>query len=292
MLRFAVVVLLLVSVSLRNFSSASDKIPQPVPAPDAARAFCASVAQRLPRLGAQGCAAAGLTSNGGRSVQGVPIFYREQPSTAKNAIRVLVIGGIHGDELTASETVFRWIGRLAGDDAQPYHWKVVPLLNPDGMFAQPARRTNANGVDLNRNFPTPDWEVKARQYWERTVNKDPRRYPGPRPLSEPETRWLHEQLESFRPQAIVSVHAPLGVLDFDGPAPAPSRIGRLYLDQIGVYPGSLGNYSGVYRGIPVVTLELPHALVMPTPFEQDRIWRDMLRWLRQRLVLSGAGRGK
>ena len=31
----------------------------------------------------------------------------------------------------------------------------IPCLNPDGM--QLGRRTNANGVDLNRNFPTKNW---------------------------------------------------------------------------------------------------------------------------------------
>jgi murein tripeptide amidase MpaA len=31
----------------------------------------------------------------------------------------------------------------------------VPVLNPDGMLAAKPRRVNANGVDLNRNFPTP-----------------------------------------------------------------------------------------------------------------------------------------
>lgn len=274
------------------FLWAKSQVHAPVSKPEKPQtldALCARLAHKLPRFSAESCRASGLVPSGARSVDGVPIFQREQPAAERPAIRVLVIGAIHGDELTASQTVFGWISRLGDADARKFHWKIVPLLNPDGMLAQPARRTNAHGVDLNRNFPTPDWASKARPYWEQRTRRDPRRFPGPRPLSEPETRWLHEQLESFRPQAIVSVHAPLGVLDFDGPAPAPSRIGRLYLDQVGVYPGSLGNYSGVYRGVPVVTLELPHALVMPTAFEQDRIWRDMLRWLNQRLALSTVG---
>jgi hypothetical protein len=254
--------------------------------------FCAQVRKRLPRLPAGDCVDAGLKASGATSVQGVPIFEYVRAASQRSGapIRVLLIGGIHGDELTAIEISFRWLRRLSEPEAGRFEWKLVPLLNPDGFFSNTAQRTNANGVDLNRNFPTPDWQTKAKHYWEKQVNRDPRRYPGPKPLSEPESRWLHQQLDVFKPHAIVSVHAPLGVLDFDGPAPAPRRIGRLYLDQVGVYPGSLGNYSGVHRGVPVVTLELPHALNLPSEFEQDRMWRDILHWLNQRLVLNGAGK--
>ena len=40
----------------------------------------------------------------------------------------------------------------------------------------------------------------------------------------------------FKPHRIVSIHAPFGVLDFDGPSVPPTRLGRLYLDQVGIYP--------------------------------------------------------
>jgi hypothetical protein len=46
-------------------------------------------------------------------------------------------------------------------------WRFIPVLNPDGLLAKPARRMNANGVDLNRNFPTPQWakEAKASSFY-------------------------------------------------------------------------------------------------------------------------------
>jgi hypothetical protein len=53
----------------------------------------------------------------------------------------------------------------------------------------------------------------------------------------------------------------------------------LYLRLIGTYPGSLGNYAGVQRNTPVVTIELPFAGIMPTPAEVSNIWRDLVRWL-------------
>jgi murein peptide amidase A len=245
----------------------------------------------LPKLGKGRCAKSGLQPTGTLSVQGVPIWQREIKASAiapgtvnadglkPSSRKILLIGGIHGDELTSIEIALRWLERVGEPEAKIHHWKFVPLLNPDGFFLDKPTRTNARGVDLNRNFPTPNWKTEAAKYWQVTTGKDPRRFPGTAPLSEPESKWLNGQLQSFKPDLVISIHAPLGVLDFDGPPPPPRRIGRLYLDQVGIYPGSLGNYSGVHRGVPVVTIELPNALDMPSAFEQDRMWRDMLLWL-------------
>jgi hypothetical protein len=47
------------------------------------------------------------------------------------------------------------------------------------------------------------------------------------------------------------------------------------------YPGSLGRFAGVHLGLPVVTLELPSAGIMPTPADQRRMWVDLVAWLRE-----------
>lgn len=39
----------------------------------------------------------------------------------------------------------------------------------------------------------------------------------------------------------------------------PGASDTLYKNLMGTYPGSLGNYAGIYLGVPVITLELPHA---------------------------------
>ncbi|HJV54240.1 MAG TPA: M14 family zinc carboxypeptidase [Noviherbaspirillum sp.] len=215
------------------------------------------------------------------SRKGFPILKRVIPAarSSKEPVRVLLLGGIHGDELTAAAIVFQWMQWMHAAPAQDFEWEVAPVVNPDGMLAGKPQRVNANGVDLNRNFPTPGWRQDAPRYWARVTRRDPRRFPGSAPLSEPETRWLNEEMERFRPHVIISVHAPFGVLDFDGPAPAPRRFGRLYLSPVGVYPGSLGNYSGVHKNVPVITIELPNALAMPPQAEVRRIWQDMLGWI-------------
>jgi len=250
---------------------------------------CDRFVGRLPNVNRVQCEGAKLGDSGARSVQGTPLYLRDVGAD-RGKLRVLVIGAIHGDELSAASMALHWI-RLAEDERVdmpvPVHWRFVPVVNPDGMLGRPPRRINAHGVDLNRNFPTPNWEKDAPVYWQRRTGKDPRRWPGPKPLSEPETRFLHEQMEKFRPHLIVSIHAPYGVLDFDGPSVPPSRLGRLYLDQVGIFPGSLGNYGGVHKGVPVVTIELANAQRTPLDGEMRQMWLDLLRWTAVKISPDG-----
>jgi protein MpaA len=235
---------------------------------------------KLPNVNKALCEGSQLVDSGARSVGGIPLYTRDV-GPQKGGLRVMVIGGIHGDELSSSSVALHWIRLAASEEVQmpqPVHWRFLPIANPDGMLGQPPKRVNAAGVDLNRNFPTPNWDRDAPVYWHKRTGKDPRRFPGPKPLSEPETRFLHEQMQVFKPHLIVSIHAPYGVLDFDGPSVPPSRLGRLYLDQVGIFPGSLGNYGGVHKGVPVVTIELPNSQRTPLDAEMRQMWIDLLRW--------------
>ena len=251
--------------------------------------LCKDFSSKVPNVSVPLCEAAQLQDTQARSVLNRVIWSRDiRPDDAR--LRVLVLGGIHGDEMSSSSVVFHWISQAQvapADMPDPIHWRFIPALNPDGLFSRPARRVNAHGVDLNRNFPTPNWARDARHYWESRTGKDPRRWPGNAPMSEPESRFLLAQMDHFKPHLIVSIHAPYGVLDFDGPAVPPSKLGRLYLDQVGIFPGSLGNYGGIHKRVPVVTIELPSASRTPRDAEMRQMWLDLLRWTASRLG-SGA----
>jgi hypothetical protein len=258
--------------------------------------WCGLVATHVSSLPAAQCRAAGLRAGDGRSVRGTPLWVRDLPAaTGTPRYKVLLLGGIHGDEFASVTLVFDWIARSRGAAAARdpalggVAWRIVPLVNPDGLLAAPATRVNAHGVDLNRNFPTRDWARDAQPYWVRHTNRDPRRFPGPAAMSEPETQWVQRQIEQFRPDLIVSVHAPYGLLDFDGPPPAPRRLGNLELDPVGVYPGSLGNYAGVVKQVPVMTLELRNAREVGEP-ERAAMWRDLQRWIAGRLPAGQVAR--
>lgn len=135
----------------------------------------------------------------GSSVEGRPIraFRLGDPASPVKAVALAVT---HGDEKAP-------MGILASlRDGSPVVgvdlW-VVPRVNPDGAVR--SRRTNARGVDLNRNFPHR-W---ARSYG----NVDS----GPRPGSEPETRALMRFLTDVDPAFVVSFHQPLHGIDVWGP---------------------------------------------------------------------------
>ena len=104
-------------------------------------------------------------------------------------------------------------------------------------------------------------------------------------------QFLHDEMQRFKPDLIVSIHAPYGVLDFDGPVEPPQRLGRLRLVPVGVFPGSLGNYSGVFKNVPVVTIELPSALLTPRDAEIERMWLDLHRWMGETLISQIGGMG-
>ncbi|MCW8935427.1 MAG: M14 family zinc carboxypeptidase [Gammaproteobacteria bacterium] len=204
-----------------------------------------------------------------------PLLNKRQPQA-----RILMLGGIHGDEYSSVTIMFKWMKILDKYHSGLFHWKVAPLVNPDGLLQKKSQRINASGVDLNRNFPNNGSPQASLEYWKDRAYSDPRRYPGPSPLSEPETQWIVKLIKDFKPDAIVSVHAPYGIVDYDGPPSPPSRLGHLYLKLLGTYPGSLGNYAGLQEEIPVVTIELPYAGIMPSNHEVSRIWVDMIKWLR------------
>jgi len=211
----------------------------------------------------------------GKSTEGRPIRGRRfgGPGPA-----LLVFGGIHGDEPASVEALIELAARLtAGSLAALARsarvrlpektivanrafgaerlgdvpvW-LLPAVNPDGVAR--GRKNSARDVDLNRNFP-------ARSF---VTEHAPGYFPGPAPLSEPETRVIADLVAREPIGAVVAVHAPFACVNYDGPA-APwaqavaAACGWPARPDIGYpTPGSLGAWLGIDRGLPVLTLELP-----------------------------------
>ncbi len=245
--------------------------------------LCAQIGSKLTSVNTKDCLDQLFRFGGSYSVNGRPLMFKDVfPARKQNKeFRVLLMGGVHGDEYSSISIIFKWLQLYSPNSLEgEYHWRFAPLVNPDGLLeGKQANRQNANGVDLNRNFPSEDWNATAVGYWQDSTGANPRRFPGNRPGSEPEVRWIVQQMIDFKPDVIVSAHAPYHLLDFDGPIQAPRNIGELYLHQLGVYPGSLGNYAGLNKSIPVVTLELPSAGIMPQPDQVALMWADLVSWL-------------
>ena len=157
---------------------------------------------------------------------------------------ILVVGVVHGDEPQGEDLINRY---LAGNESGMLF---IPSLNPDGK--QLGRRTNSNGVDINRNFPTKNWELTEKNNY----------FGGETPASEIETKFLAEVIEEYKPRLILTLHTPYKIVNYDGPAKEISEkiseiIGYPVEESIGYpTPGSFGTYAGVEKNIPTITLEM------------------------------------
>ena len=158
---------------------------------------------------------------------------------------VLVIGVVHGDEPQGEFLINEYLKCV-----KKTHLMFVPALNPDGMDR--GTRTNLNGVDINRNFPTKNWVLSERDAY----------YGGESPASEVETQFAVEVIEKYSPKLIVTLHAPYKIVNYDGDAlvyaeEISKRVGYPVQKDIGYpTPGSFGTYSSLEKGIPIITLEL------------------------------------
>jgi murein peptide amidase A len=165
----------------------------------------------------------------GRSVEGRPIkaVRRGQPGGRV----VLVIGVIHGDEQAGLQIVDRLeeLDVPAGIDL----W-LVDSMNPDGVAHD--MRTNADQVDLNRNFPYNWGPIGQVGDWE---------YAGPGPASEPETQAMVAFITDIHPDLVIWYHQ-----DYNRIAPGTGRdavIRARYSELTGIplLDISGGTYTGV-----------------------------------------------
>ena len=183
----------------------------------------------------------------GTSVQGRPL---RALTVGHGPRRVLWIGGIHGDEREGSTATRDLPDAFAGvpGAVSTVTLTIVEDVNPDGTAAK--TRTNANGVDLNRNYPAKNF-VSGSSY-------------GSHPLDQPESKLLHDLIDAEQPHLVIVAHAWRGdhFINFDGPA---QRLAELFAtksgyrvkpsDKIAPTPGSLGSWVGRTLGVPILTLE-------------------------------------
>ena len=228
------------------------------------------------KWGKTSCALAGdqsIWQVGGTTTKGRPLMYAVF-GDEKATNTTLIFSMVHGDEITPLYLGFQiaaWAkeNMLSHPDAKLI---IAPLVNPDGFMGLPKSRTNARGVDCNRNFATQDWNRDALKAWKQKFHSEKRRFPGNKANSEPETLFQKMLVEKFNPKKIVSIHSPLNMIDYDGPDHLKlSDLSKEYVQKCeelrkkikasstGFFPGSLGNYTGQELGIPTITLELPTA---------------------------------
>jgi len=215
----------------------------------------------------------------GDSVLGAPLLWF--PAPAADAESGLILAGTHGDENAAVATLSAAM-RTLPDRLRRHH--VVLAVNPDGC--QLGLRANANGVDLNRNFPAANWQSGETVYrWNSVAEaRDVLLSTGERPGSEPETQALCQLIHELKPRWVVSWHEPLACID----DPRSSELGHWLAQQTTLplvssvgydTPGSFGSWCNDL-GLPCVTAEMPVISVDEATERYLEAMINLLRWQR------------
>jgi murein peptide amidase A len=219
-----------------------------------------------------------------------PLIYTQIGSGANTT---LILGGVHADELTPMHLAFKFAQILSKQNTSGQKFKntnfiIAPLVSPDGLFKNKPLRTNGL-VDPNRNFLTRDWYKK---FPKKNTLKTQRYFPGFFPRTEKETLFQEYLVKKYKVKKIITIHAPLGFIDYDGPLEFKncytkkitnlnsahrnfalnfaSTCGNYRLVNFSIYPGSLGNYYGYEKNIPTLTIELKTANAM----DVKKHWKD------------------
>ncbi len=169
----------------------------------------------------------------GESVEGRPLRAARVPCRDAGArdggapARVLCAANIHGVEWIGNRVAMGLLRALASptgelaallDESEVW---IAPCLNPDayervwrqrGHGTLKELRTNARGVDLNRNFPAPRGEHYGSFPTAGSHDPRARTYRGAAPLSEPEVSSLARLLDEVPFTASVSLHSFMGTL--------------------------------------------------------------------------------
>jgi hypothetical protein len=176
------------------------------------------------------------------------------------SVPVAIVGGMHGaPEANSSWLVWELLDYFESTpEAIPPELTLlfVPEANPDGLAD--GMRELADGVDANRNWPTPDWSPTS-------YGPGGTLLPGgggPTPLSEPETAALAAWILQVQPAVVVSYHSAGGLVMGDSTALNLGLIdaylvgaqGYLYREWI-YYPVT-GDFAQWLDGLGIPTVEI------------------------------------
>lgn len=198
-----------------------------------------------------------------------------------NAKNILVIGVFHGDEEQGEYLINEFlscVNDFSGLKNLPKKNNVfyIPRLN----FAK--TRTNKNGVDLNRNFPTENWGEDTSAAGDNAADY----FCGPSPASEIETKFVVSLMEENVFDAVITLHSPYEIINYDGDRGGEALKLAEKISEITGYPvqkdigyptpGSFGTYSGVERDIPTITVEMSETVSLESLYPKFKVLFEYL----------------
>ena len=132
-------------------------------------------------------------------------MYGNQSNIIKK--KLLIVAGNHGNERASIYNTYLFAKRLCeADNANYYKLRstfdiyIVPCLNGYGIINN--TRANGNEVNINRNFPTSDWQLAG----EDTKSQYANNYTGPSAGSEFETQIVIGLVDKYCPTILIDHH--------------------------------------------------------------------------------------
>ena len=243
----------------------------------------------------------------------------------KGQQKACVVAGIHAREHITISFTMRCIEEFAEayqngsafgeydivDLLNRYTLYLVPMCNPDGTditnageqplvtvtdFDPDNYKLNANGVNLNRNFPY-HWEE---QYSDSTLKPGEEKYPGSAAASEPETRALMKLCSENDFLWLLDMHiVGNGIFwrdELNGEIPGDYAFANAIADHSGyqvlsmstdktVYSGGLENWFRQTFGRPALCVEMisyEQANLAPTYREYNGYFDQAVNWMQSR----------
>ena len=131
--------------------------------------------------------------------------------------KIVFVSCMHGNEVGTVKLAYKLINFLYEQkDCSDFTFYIVPSLNHDGLkvainnpdYAHGGRvgRFNANNVDLNRNFPTSDWQRESVWSYGKDYSRKDQVFCGQAPGSEPEIKSLCNFIKDQEIEVLFSFH--------------------------------------------------------------------------------------
>jgi len=131
-------------------------------------------------------------------------------------IKLLMLGGIHGNEVGTVKLLRYLVNWLNQNRHSDFTFYLIPCLNIDGYrkaLKNPdywgggrIGRTNANNVDLNRNFDVPSFQSKGDWIHGKNYSEKTQVFSGDEGNSEPETQALTSFIKKENIKIVLSFH--------------------------------------------------------------------------------------
>lgn len=168
----------------------------------------------------------------GESVEGRSI---EAVRFGNGEIKLVLIGGLHTGDVRIDKSnaenntvdlakeMIDYFKNNPDEIPEQLTLIIIPVVNIDGYMR--GSHDNARGVDLNRNWPTRNWQENA-------IHTQRRASGGPNPLSEPETASLDSFIQELQPGLVVVWHSQAGIVEGNDREES-ERLAQIYAQEAG-----------------------------------------------------------